>query len=89
VQAIRELIETGSRAIEVREAPYLAYNERVDAAHRRMVWAHPGVGNWYKNKRGRVVMNSPWRLVDYRNMTAEFDPKEYILTSGRAEVEAA
>jgi 4-hydroxyacetophenone monooxygenase len=42
-----------------------------------MVWSHPGMTNWYKNARGRVVMNSPWRLVDYRNMTAEFDPSEY------------
>ncbi len=81
MQAIRELVETNSRAIEVREAPFLDYNERVDAAHRRMVWSHPGVGNWYKNTRGRVVMNSPWRLVDYRGMTATFAPEEYEFTA--------
>ncbi len=54
-----------------------------------MSWAHPGVTNWYKNASGRVVMNSPWRLFDYRNMTAAFDTSEYefgrIATrSGRA-----
>ena len=92
MQALRELIESGARSVEVREAPYLAYNERVDAAHRKMVWAHPGVGNWYKNKHGRVVMNSPWRLVDYRNMTAAFAPEEFDFAPGRvaeAEAEAA
>jgi 4-hydroxyacetophenone monooxygenase len=26
-----------------------------------------------------VVMNSPWRLVDYRNMTEELDPSDYVL----------
>jgi 4-hydroxyacetophenone monooxygenase len=81
MQAIRELIETKSRSIEVREAPFLDYNDRVDAAHKQMVWSHPGVGNWYKNKNGRVVMNSPWRLVDYRHMTATFAPEEYELTA--------
>jgi 4-hydroxyacetophenone monooxygenase len=47
-----------------------------------MVWSHAGVTSWYKNKRGRVIMNSPWRLADYRNMTAEFSADEYVLTPG-------
>jgi 4-hydroxyacetophenone monooxygenase len=81
MQAIREMIETKSRSIEVRQAPFVDYNDRVDAAHKQMVWSHPGVGNWYKNKSGRVVMNSPWRLVDYRHMTASFAPEEYELTA--------
>ena len=84
MQAVRELIETGSRSIEVQEKPFVDYNKRVDAAHRGMVWSHPGVGNWYKNKLGRVVMNSPWRLVDYRNMTTTFVPEEYELIAGKA-----
>ena len=75
--AIRELIETGKAALDVREDAFWAYQEKVDEAHRGMVWAHPGVKNWYKNKAGRVTQNSPWRLVDYRNLTAEFDASEY------------
>jgi len=53
----------------------------MDRALEAMVWSHGGVTNWYKNKRGRVVLNSPWRLVDYRNMTEHLDSADYILES--------
>jgi 4-hydroxyacetophenone monooxygenase len=77
MQGIRELIESGSSVMEVREAPFWEYQEKVDHKHRNMVWSHPGVGSWYKNKNGRVTANSPWRLVDYRDMTAKFEPSDY------------
>jgi 4-hydroxyacetophenone monooxygenase len=77
MQAVRELAERNESALEVREEPFEQYNRKVDAAHRELVWSHPGVTSWYKNKHGRVTANSPWRLVDYRNMTAEFQPGEY------------
>ena len=63
--------------VEVREEPFEDYNRRVDAEHAQLVWTHPGVNNWYRNAAGRVVTNSPWRLCEYRNLTAEFDPAEY------------
>jgi 4-hydroxyacetophenone monooxygenase len=77
MEGIRELVESGARSIECRRDPFEEYQVRVDAALSRMVWSHPAMTNWYKNKRGRVVMNSPWRLVDYRNMTAHLDPADY------------
>jgi 4-hydroxyacetophenone monooxygenase len=80
MQGLRELIETGAGALEVRPEPFWDYQEKVDAAHREMVWSHPGVTSWYKNGAGRVHAASPWRLVDYRNMTAVFDPSEYEFT---------
>ena len=46
---------------------------------KKMVWAHAGVDNWYKNGKGRVVANSPWRLVDYWAMTEAPDPDDYIV----------
>jgi 4-hydroxyacetophenone monooxygenase len=76
---IRELMESGARSIECRREPFEEYQVKVDAALKKMVWSHPAMTNWYKNKHGRVVMNSPWRLVDYRNMTEELDPADYVL----------
>ena len=75
--ALRELIEREAASLEVREEPFEEYNRKVDAEHAQLVWTHPGVKNWYRNKAGRVVTNSPWRLSHYRNLTAEFDPLEY------------
>jgi 4-hydroxyacetophenone monooxygenase len=79
MEGIRELIETGAKSIECKQAPFESYNVKVDAALSKMVWSHRGMSNWYKNSKGRVVMNSPWRLVDYRNMTEHLDPVDYIL----------
>ncbi len=76
-EALREMLENGWDEIEVKEAPFEAYNERVDAEHRQLVWSHPGVTSWYKNKKGRVIMNSPWKLADYRHFTADIDLSEY------------
>ncbi len=76
-EALREMLENDWDELEVKEAPFEAYNDKVDAEHRQLVWAHPGVTSWYKNKRGRVIMNSPWKLADYRHFTADIDMSEY------------
>ncbi len=75
--ALRELIERGAASLDVREEPFEEYNRLVDAEHAQLVWTHPGVNNWYRNKAGRVVTNSPWRLSHYRNLTADFKPEDY------------
>jgi 4-hydroxyacetophenone monooxygenase len=75
--ALRELIEREASSLEVRREPFDAYQAEFDAEHEQLVWTHPGVTNWYRNKAGRVVTNNPWRLSRYRNMTAVFDTDEY------------
>lgn len=84
--ALRELIEREADSLDVRRAPFDAYQEIFDAEHAQLVWTHPGVNNWYRNKDGRVVTNSPWRLSHYRNLTAVFDPRDYDIKA--AEVTA-
>lgn len=80
MQALREMLERGDDKIEVLEEPFEDYNKKVDERHAQLVWTHPGVKNWYRNKAGRVVTNSPWRMVDYRNLTVDFHPEEYRFT---------
>ncbi len=74
---LREMLENGLSFMDVRTDVHDAYNRDVDAAHDQMVWTHPGVDNWYRNPRGRVFANSPWRLVDYWRMTAEPDLDDF------------
>ncbi len=83
MKCLRELVEGEHGSMEVLESVHDDYNEAVDAAHRRMVWSHPGMGNWYKNAAGRVVTNSPWRLVDYWRMTAELDRTDFRFARAR------
>ena len=85
MQALREMIECDIGIVAVRREPFEEYNRKVDAEFQGMVWMHPGVTSWYKNKSGRVVTNSPWALSVYHKLTAEFDPDEFELTRARAE----
>ncbi|HEX4110418.1 MAG TPA: NAD(P)/FAD-dependent oxidoreductase [Solirubrobacteraceae bacterium] len=77
---LRAMLDRDLAAVEVREAVHDDYVERVDAAHQRMIWSHRGASTWYRNAAGRVVTNSPWRLIDYWRMTREPDLSEYLLT---------
>ena len=77
MQALREMIEKGYGAVEVRQDVHDHYNDRLDDKARDMVWTHPGVTSWYKNANNRLTVTSPWRLLDYWSMTRSFDPAQY------------
>ncbi|WP_308251843.1 NAD(P)/FAD-dependent oxidoreductase [Pseudonocardia sp. KRD291] len=66
-------------AVEVRPECHDRWVADVDAAHEQMVWTHPGMTTYYRNPAGRVVANSPYRVVDYWAMTRDADPAEYRL----------
>lgn len=78
---LQELLAKGAAEFEVRRDVHDAYNERIDAELRQLVWSHDTVGTWYKNRHGRIITNQPWRLVDYWKLTHAADPKDYRLTS--------
>jgi 4-hydroxyacetophenone monooxygenase len=84
LQAVRELVEGKLASLDVRPEVHDEYNRLVDEKLGRMVWSHPGVTSWYKNKKGRVTMTSPWRLVDFWRLTRQFEPGDFILTSKTA-----
>lgn len=81
-QALIDMIGNGKASVEVRPEPHDDYNHRLDAAHGGMVWAHPGVTSWYKNKDNRVTMTSPWTLLDYWRLTRRYDPADYTAGYG-------
>ena len=70
-------------AVEVREDVHTRYNAVVDAEHDQMVWTHPGMSTYYRNDRGRIVINSPFRNVDYFEMTRHVDLSEYVVEARR------
>ena len=80
VAAIARMLEDGIGTIDVRPEIQDAYMSRVDAAHRDLVWAHPGMKPWYRNAKGRVAAAIPWRLVDYHAMTHDPDFAEFRTT---------
>jgi 4-hydroxyacetophenone monooxygenase len=77
--ALCQMLNTGIVSIECRPEVCDEYNARLDAAHERMVWTHPGMDTWYRNAKGRVVTNMPWRVVDYWTMTRHADLGDFIV----------
>ncbi|MQA03172.1 MAG: SidA/IucD/PvdA family monooxygenase [Streptosporangiales bacterium] len=66
---IEQLIQRGGTSLECRQDLRDRHNDEIDQAHAGLIWSHPGMQTWYRNDRGRVVTNSPWRLIDLWQMT--------------------
>lgn len=73
---IEALVRAEAGAVEVREDVYADYKARIDAAHEKLVWTHPGATNWYRNSRGRVIAITPWRNDAFWRMTREANPMD-------------
>jgi 4-hydroxyacetophenone monooxygenase len=76
-----EMIERGIAAIEIRQDAHDQYIRKVDAEHEQLIWTHPGMSTYYRNKQGRVFSAMPWRFVDYWRMTHDPDFNQYRQTS--------
>ena len=76
-----QMIERDIAAIDVHAKAKDAYVREVDAEHEQMIWTHPGMSTYYRNKSGRVFSAMPWRFVDYWAMTHDPDLQQYRLTS--------
>ncbi len=75
-----DMIERGIAAIDVRLDAHDQYVREVDAEHEQMIWTHPGMSTYYRNKQGRVFSAMPWRFVDYWKMTHDPDLDRYNQT---------
>ncbi|MBZ6377456.1 hypothetical protein B5C34_04835 [Pacificimonas flava] len=89
VGALAELDRQGAAALDVKHSVHDRFNERVDAENEKMAWGQPGVSSWYKNAKGRVSQNWPFRLVDYWNATLAPDPEDFDFTPARPLRQAA
>jgi 4-hydroxyacetophenone monooxygenase len=77
VDLLSEVVESGAGAVDCRPEVHDEYNRRLDEAHGKMVWTHPGMETYYRNAAGRVVTNMPWRVVDYWHMTRRPDLADF------------
>ncbi len=69
MSVLTQMFEENLATVECRQDVHDEYNERVDQLHERMVWTHPGMSTYYRNERGRVVVNSPFRNAQFFAMT--------------------
>jgi 4-hydroxyacetophenone monooxygenase len=84
MSVLGQMFEQGIAAVEVRQDVHDAYNATVDRLHEGMVWTHQGMETYYRNSRGRVVVNNPFRMVDFWQMVERADLEQYISTPAAA-----
>ncbi len=83
VDLLARLAQEDLGTVECRPDALERWVEDVDRAHARMIWSHPGMSTYYRNSRGRVVTNMPYRIVDYWAMTRRPDPADFTFTPRR------
>jgi 4-hydroxyacetophenone monooxygenase len=84
MSVLGQMFEHGIAAVEVRQDVHDAYNATVDRLHEGMVWTHQGMETYYRNSRGRVVVNNPFRMVDFWQMVERADLEQYLSTPAAA-----
>jgi 4-hydroxyacetophenone monooxygenase len=74
------MAEQGLASVEVDQVVHDEYVASVNAEHAELIWTHPGMTNWYRNKAGRITALLPWRLVDYWSMTHDPNWPDFRVT---------
>ena len=83
---LRQMFARGVSAADVRREVYESYNQSVDDAHAHLVWSAPGVDGYYRNSKGRIVVNNPFRILEVwqRTESANLDDYHVAQNVGRA-----
>ena len=77
LSALDQMFANNITELECRREVCEQYNDTMADMHSRMVWTHPGTSTYYRNSRGRVIANSPWRTTDFWAMTRSADLNDY------------
>jgi 4-hydroxyacetophenone monooxygenase len=75
---LRLLLEDGRASMDCKPQVHDDFNVKVDEANSARTWGMPGVSSWYKNSKGRITQNWPWRLVDYWSATREPNRDDFL-----------
>ncbi len=74
---LTQMAEGGILSVDVRHESHDGYIELVDRLHQDLIWTHPGMSTYYRNRHGRVVSVSPFSLLEYWTMTHEVNLSDY------------
>jgi 4-hydroxyacetophenone monooxygenase len=84
--AVKDIVSGDVASMEIKSDLAAAYNDEVDRKHAEMIWTHPGMSTYYRNSRGRVVTQMPWRVVEYLGRLQRLDLDSFDVLSHDAEV---
>ena len=74
-----QMFARGVATVDVRRDVYEEYNRAVDDTHAHLVWSAPGVDGYYRNSKGRIVVNNPFRILEVWQRTETASLGDYCL----------
>jgi 4-hydroxyacetophenone monooxygenase len=81
LEAIRAVLTSGARAIEVRPDVHDRYAQWHQDEISQLVWAHPSITHsHYKNRAGKVYTLSPWSIDQYWELTRTVAVDDYLIS---------
>jgi hypothetical protein len=81
-ECLQILVEHEATAIEVTQAAHDAHNERLEQVMLDSIWTHERrADTYYRNGEGRIILPSPWRHVEYWEMSRRPDESHFLLNS--------
>jgi len=78
---LQQMFAHNITTVDVRQDIHDAYNAEVDRIHSHMIWTYPGVDNYTRNSKGRIVVNNPFRIIDVWGMTDVANLNDYHCTA--------
>jgi 4-hydroxyacetophenone monooxygenase len=79
-QVLTMMADHDLAAVEVRADRHDEYNRVVDERNAAMIWTNKNLTTYYRNSRGRVVVNMPWSVLDYWQLTRSVNADDFTVT---------
>jgi 4-hydroxyacetophenone monooxygenase len=79
VGCLAMLMQSNSRALDVKADVHERYNQWIDTGNAGMAWGQSGVNTWYKNASGHVTQNWPFTLLEFWQQTRTPEADDYNL----------
>lgn len=79
---LKNMIEEDLRTVEIRQDVSDHYNAEMDAALEHMVWSEDGLDSRYHNAAGRIVMNHPWTIARFWELTRTVCASDFLVHTG-------
>lgn len=88
LNVLRMMADDNLREVECRPEVYDLYNDTMQQMHRGMIWSHRGMRTYFRNSKGRIVTNSPWRMIDYWRLTRAANRADFLAVERAPSVNA-
>ena len=79
IELMRKMIAENVASVDCKVEVYDEYSNRVDEIHENLIYTHPGVNTYYRNSRGRVVVQNAFTNLEYWKMTRDPNLCDFVL----------